>query len=176
MSYRTRFKIKILQSYNSYLSLCNISNMRGSHYFNKRGNSNNQYMQSRYNPQQCSLNQQDQQGQPSYLVRTTNNFNTYRRNQGNSDITNSHVDLHFYKNQNQASISQHVHQNGNYVPIQHRRILTQDISTHHRGNDVFQLIKREDFSLKNIITQVLSCSNIEKWRSASSNMTHYEGK
>ena len=79
--------------------------MRGSPSFDKRGSPNNQYMHSRYNPQQDVLNQCYQQGEPSYQERPTSTFNAFQGNQGNSEGTNSHVYIKFYINQNQANIS-----------------------------------------------------------------------
>ena len=45
--------------YNSYLSFGNTFYMKGTHSLNKRGIPNNQYMHSKYNPQEDSLKKYD---------------------------------------------------------------------------------------------------------------------
>ena len=109
-------------SYNNYLSLCNTWVIKGSPSFNRRGSPNNEYMHSRYNQQQDTLNQYDHQGQTIYPLRPINIFNTYQRNQSNSDRANGHIEKNFCRKQIQASISQQMNRNsskGNNAVARH---------------------------------------------------------
>ena len=70
-------------SYNSYLSPSNTSNMTGSPSVNSRGSPKNQYIRSSYSPQKDLLNPQGQLSYPGKPIKT---FNTSKR----TDVT--HID------------------------------------------------------------------------------------